>query len=231
MSKKKKNNNYVTAKTIYKKEQQEKALKAKRTRAAIIASAIVVSVIVGIAGIIVGLGFAFNWWGPKVTHHASIEVEGYGTIHLELYGEEAPITVKNFVHLAESGFYNGLTFHRIIEGFMVQGGDPDGNGTGGSGNNIPGEFALNGYSNSIKHERGVISMARSETYNSASSQFFIMQKAAEHLDGSYAAFGRVTSGIEIVDQLCADATPTDNNGSIAPAEQPVIKSITIHGVH
>ncbi len=164
---------------------------------------------------------------------AKIEVENYGTITVELYPDIAPITVKNFVNLAKKGFYNGLTFHRIMDGFMIQGGDPLGNGTGGNtdsqGNRltIKGEFTANGVSNTLSHKRGVISMARAQDYNSASSQFFIMHKDAAYLDGAYAAFGQVTSGMEVVDKICADAKPIDGNGSIPAENQPKIISITI----
>lgn len=161
-------------------------------------------------------------------HHAEIVIEGYGTVTVELDGDKAPITVKNFMDLANSGFYDGLTFHRIIDGFMIQGGDPLGNGTGGSDKNIPGEFADNGYQyNDITHVKGVISMARSQDPNSASSQFFIMVEAAPHLDGQYAAFGHVIEGQEIVDQIAAEAQPLDGNGTIAPEDQPVITTIKI----
>lgn len=160
-------------------------------------------------------------------HHAEIEIEGYGTVSLELDGDEAPITVQNFMDLANEGFYDGLTFHRIIDGFMIQGGDPNGNGTGGSGKNITGEFASNGIENNIAHEKGVISMARAQDPNSASSQFFIMVEAASHLDGEYAAFGHVTAGQEIVDQIAKDAQPIDSNGTIAPEDQPVITAVRI----
>lgn len=160
-------------------------------------------------------------------HHAEIDIEGYGTVCVELDGDTAPVTVQNFMDLANSGFYNGLTFHRIIDGFMIQGGDPNGNGTGGSGTNIVGEFASNGYENNIAHVKGVISMARSQDPNSASSQFFIMVADAPHLDGEYAAFGHVTSGQEIVDRIAADAQPLDSNGTIAPEDQPVITEIRI----
>ena len=163
----------------------------------------------------------------KVTHYADIAIKDYGTITVELYGELAPITVENFVNLAQNGFYDGLTFHRIIEGFMMQGGDPDHNGTGGSDTEIKGEFASNGVDNPLSHTRGVISMARANDPNSASSQFFIMHQDYTGLDGSYAAFGRVISGIEIVDAVCTDAQPTDGNGSIAYEQQPVMESVTI----
>lgn len=158
------------------------------------------------------------------THHATIEVEGYGAIKLELDADVAPVTVANFAKLAGEGFYDGLTFHRIIEGFMVQGGDPNGNGTGGSDEKIVGEFSDNGHPNSISHVRGTISMARSQAYNSASSQFFIMQADTPSLDGQYAAFGHVTEGMDVVDAMCEAARPTDNNGTIAAADQPRIAS-------
>lgn len=133
--------------------------------------------------------------------HVLFKIKDYGTIKLELFPSIAPITVKNFLKLVESGFYNGLTFHRIIEGFMIQGGDPLGNGTGGSKDKIKGEFAKNGINNPLLHTRGVISMARSMFPDSASSQYFIMHKDAPHLDGSYAAFGVVIEGIEVVDKI------------------------------
>ena len=158
------------------------------------------------------------------THHATIEVEGYGAIKLELDADVAPVTVANFAKLAGEGFYDGLTFHRIIEGFMVQGGDPNGNGTGGSDEKIVGEFSDNGHPNSISHVRGTISMARSQAYNSASSQFFIMQADTPSLDGQYAAFGHVTEGMDVVDAMCEAARPTDNNGTIAAVDQPRIAS-------
>ena len=167
---------------------------------------------------------------PDVTsgnYFADIEIKDYGTITVKLDGEAAPLTVKNFVSLAKEGFYDGLTFHRIIEGFMMQGGDPEGTGNGGSGKTIIGEFANNGYDNKLSHTRGAISMARSDNYNSASSQFFIVHQDSTSLDGSYAAFGYVTEGIEVVDAVCSDAQPVNSNGLIAAEEQPVITSITI----
>lgn len=162
---------------------------------------------------------------------AKIEVEDYGTITLKLEGKKAPITVQNFVDLAKSGFYDGLTFHRIIKGFMIQGGDPNGNGTGGSDKTIKGEFKDNGVKNNIKHKRGVISMARSSDYDSASSQFFIMQEDNDSLDGQYAAFGHVTKGMKIVDKICEDADPMDDNGTIAESKQPVIKTIKVSEIN
>ena len=159
------------------------------------------------------------------THHAEIKVKDYGTIKLELDADTAPITVENFAKLANEKFYDGLTFHRIISGFMIQGGDPNGDGTGGSKETIKGEFSGNGVENKISHKRGVISMARSQDPNSASSQFFIMHQDSTYLDGEYAAFGKVTEGIEIVDKICEDTQVIDGNGTVEKAEQPVIESI------
>lgn len=159
--------------------------------------------------------------------HAEISVRDYGTIRLELDEGTAPITTANFIKLAQEGFYDGLTFHRIIDGFMIQGGDPEGNGTGGSGQTIKGEFSQNGVDNPIHHGKGVISMARSGDPDSASSQFFITVAEASHLDGGYAAFGRVTEGMDVVEKIAKDAKPIDGNGTIPAAEQPVIESIVI----
>ena len=145
---------------------------------------------------------------PIGVHHAEIEIADYGTIKLELDGDTAPVTVQNFMDLANSGFYDGLTFHRIMDGFMIQGGDPQGNGTGGSDKNIKGEFAANGVENDISHVKGVISMARAQ-------------------DGQYAGFGHVTEGQDVADKIAADAQPLDDNGTIAPEDQPVITTIRI----
>lgn len=158
-------------------------------------------------------------------HHAQIVIKNYGTISLELDADMAPITVENFANLVNDGFYDGLTFHRIISGFMIQGGDPEGNGLGGSNKEIKGEFSANGVKNTISHTRGVISMARAQSYNSASSQFFIMHEDAPYLDGSYAAFGHVTEGIEIVDKICEDTKVEDSNGTVIKENQPVIEKI------
>ena len=160
-------------------------------------------------------------------HHIKIKVKDYGTISVELDADVAPITVTNFVDLAKDGFYDGLTFHLIISGFMIQGGDPLGNGTGGSDKTIKGEFSENGVENSISHVRGTISMARSQDYDSASSQFFIMHKDNPGLDGQYAAFGTVTKGMEVVDKICEDTQVEDENGTVAAENQPVIKSIKV----
>ena len=160
-------------------------------------------------------------------HHAKIEIKNYGVIELELDADIAPITVDNFAKLVNEGFYDGLTFHRIIDGFMIQGGDPLGNGTGGSDEEIKGEFSANGVKNSISHERGVISMARSSNFNSASSQFFIVHEDSKFLDGQYAGFGKVTSGIEVVDKICEDVKVEDTNGTVLKDNQPIIEKITM----
>ncbi|MBR1456439.1 MAG: peptidylprolyl isomerase, partial [Oscillospiraceae bacterium] len=165
--------------------------------------------------------------GAQTLYRAEITVRDYGTIRLELDAAAAPITVANFVKLAQAGFYDGLTFHRIMDGFMIQGGDPDGNGTGGSDERIKGEFKQNGVDNPISHVKGVISMARANDPDSARSQFFITVADATFLDGSYAAFGHVTEGMEIVEQIAKDARPIDNNGTIPAEDQPVIESIVI----
>lgn len=160
---------------------------------------------------------------PKI----EISVKEYGKMQFELDPENAPLTVENFLKLAKSGFYNGLTFHRIIAGFMIQGGDPLGNGTGGSPDKIKGEFAENGVDNKIEHRRGVISMARSQSFDSASSQFFICHEDSTFLDGQYAAFGKILSGIEIVDKICEDTRVLDGNGTVNKLEQPVIEYIKV----
>ena len=160
-------------------------------------------------------------------HHVEIDVKDYGTITLELDADAAPITVENFLKLANEGFYNGLTFHRIMSGFMVQGGDPEGTGFGGSDETIKGEFSANGVNNPLSHTRGAISMARSSAMDSASSQFFIVQKDSTFLDGQYACFGYVTDGMEVVDAIAADAQPTDGNGTIPADQQPVIESVKV----
>lgn len=156
-----------------------------------------------------------------------ITIQDKGTIRVELDADAAPITVTNFVNLVEEGFYDGLTFHRIINGFMMQGGDPMGNGSGGSDKEIKGEFAVNGVENPLSHTRGAISMARAKQYDSASSQFFIMHEDYTGLDGQYACFGYVIEGMEIVDDICANAQVVDNNGTVLPENQPIITSVTL----
>ena len=160
-------------------------------------------------------------------HHVTIDVQDYGTISLELDADTAPISVTNFINLANEGFYDGLTFHRIISGFMIQGGDPNGNGTGGSEKTIKGEFSANGVENDISHVRGTISMARANDPDSASSQFFIVHEDSTFLDGQYAAFGHVTDGMDVVDAICENTPVQDNNGTVKADDQPVITSVTV----
>ena len=226
--KKKKNSNYVTEKTIKAQLEREKAEKRRKTtKLALIIAAIVVAAAL-IAGAVIGIvHLAGNGESFEVTHHASIEIKNYGTVHVELYGKEAPITVENFVKLANQGYYTNTTFHRIIEGFMAQGGN------GASTSTITGEFESNGIENNITLSRGAIAMARTDDPDSASSQFFIVHdtEGAEHLNGDYAGFGRVTGGMDVIDKICEDAKPYYNNGSILPANQPIITSISIHAAH
>lgn len=161
----------------------------------------------------------------KGNYQVEIKIKDYGTIYAEIDADTAPITVTNFVNLCKNHFYDGLTFHRIIKDFMIQGGDPNGDGTGGSKETIKGEFSDNGVENPLKHTRGALSMARSQDNDSASSQFFIVQKTASHLDSQYAVFGYVYEGMDIVDKICDDVQVEDNNGTVAKENQPVIESI------
>lgn len=173
--------------------------------------------------IIIGLN-----WKDKSEITAIIKIKDYGNIKVKLDKSNAPITVDNFVKLSKNKFYDNLTFHRIIDGFMIQGGDPLKNGTGNSDQKIKGEFKNNGVNNLLKHKRGTISMARSSDYNSGSCQFFIMQKDNESLDGNYAAFGNVISGIEIVDKIVENVSKYgDENGLIPEEYQPIIETIEI----
>lgn len=159
-------------------------------------------------------------------HNVVIDVKDYGVIKVELDADVAPITVTNFIKLVKGGVYDGLTFHRIMSGFMIQGGDPNGDGTGGTPNTIKGEFESNGVSNSISHVRGTISMARlGNDPDSASSQFFIVHEDSTFLDGEYAAFGKVTEGMEVVDKICENVKPIDDNGTVVDSDKPIINSI------
>lgn len=165
---------------------------------------------------------------PDTVYFADIDIKDYGKIIVKLDQKSAPITCANFVALANTGFYDGLTFHRIMKDFMMQGGDPEGTGNGGSENTIKGEFSANGVENPLLHTRGAISMARaSYSMDSASSQFFIVHQTSPHLDGQYACFGYVTDGMSVVDKICEEAEPIDNNGTIEKEKQPVINSIKI----
>ena len=177
---------------------------------------------------VVGLTWPGNDKLLKGKHNIEISFKEYGIMKLELDADIAPITVSNFINLIEDKFYDGLTMHRIIDGFMIQGGDPSGDGSGGSSTKIKGEFSSNGVNNNISHVRGVISMARSNDYNSASSQFFIVHKDSTQLDGNYAAFGHVTEGIEIVDKIVEKTSEFgDSNGLIPKDKQPIIEYIKV----
>ncbi len=177
---------------------------------------------------VVGLNWPTNDNTLNGKYNVLMNIKNYGEIKLELDADIAPITVTNFIKLVNEKFYDGLTFHRVIDGFMIQGGDPDGDGTGGSKETIKGEFSSNGVTNNLSHERGVISMARSNDMDSASSQFFIMHEDNINLDGKYAAFGKVTSGIEVVDKV-VDAVSEygDDNGMLPTENQPVIEYIKV----
>lgn len=156
---------------------------------------------------------------PVVT----MKIKNGSDIKIELYPDAAPNTVNNFIHLVQKGFYDGLIFHRVIQGFMIQGGDPDGTGMGGPGYGIKGEFKINGFDNSLKHSRGVLSMARAQNPNSAGSQFFIMHKDSPHLDGQYASFGKVIEGIDEVDRIAETATDYNDR----PQEEQVMEKVTV----
>ena len=183
-------------------------------------------------GFIVFIIIGLNWPGNdkllKGKHMIEINLKAYGKMELELDANTAPITVTNFINLINEGFYNNLTMHRIIDGFMIQGGDPRADGTGGSELTIKGEFNSNGINNNISHKRGVISMARSSDYNSASSQFFIVHKDSPHLDGEYAAFGTVIKGMEVVDKIVKSVSKFGNDNGLIPKEkQPIIEYIKV----
>ncbi len=185
-----------------------------------------------IVGVVIVMLVSIFGGGYAGGYYADIEIENYGTVTVQLNERAAPITVENFINLAQSDFYDGKTFHRIIEGFMMQGGSLNGDGIGDGGATIVGEFEANGIKNPLPHTRGAISMARTnQSYDSASTQFFIVhQDNTESLDGLYAAFGYVVSGMEIVDKICSEAQPIDGNGMIAAENQPIIKNVTIREV-
>lgn len=204
-------------------QQLLKEEKRKKRRKALIISVSVLSVLIVIASVVCSYLFLVKWKPVTVV----LEVEGYGDITLELYPYYAPITVENFVSYVEEGFYDGLTFHRVIQNFMIQGGDPTGTGMGDSSlEKIKGEFSANGVKNNLKFERGVIGMARSSDYDSATSQFFICQEddQVSHLSGQYAAFGRVVDGMEVVDSIaaCDKTTEVENGQHYVPAEKIII---------
>lgn len=160
-------------------------------------------------------------------HHVQMEIQDHGTVTLELDADQAPISVTNFIELAKDGLYNGLTFHRIIEGAFAQGGDPNGNGTGSPGYRIKGEFAANGVENTLSHTRGAISMARTSDYDGGGCQFFIMDSDYTAFDGQYACFGYVTDGMDVIDEICTMIPAIDSNGTITQENQPVITSVNV----
>lgn len=217
MGKKKKNSSAVRLSAAERKVLEKK--KEKRLTFALLAVAGVVVVLV----LILLLGGKSS----ETVHRIEIDVENYGTIKAEVDESIAPVTVENFLNLARSGFYDGLTFHRIISGFMIQGGDATGTDRSGSAQKIKGEFAQNGFNNTLSHKRGVLSMARSSDFNSASSQFFIMHQDTPSLDGKYAAFGWVTEGMEIVDAICENTPVQDSNGSVLAKDRPIITAIRV----
>lgn len=210
--------------SAHKKPQKKQPQKKNKTRTGLLIALAVALVLLIILIVLVSGQYTR---GRSGIHHVEIDIEGYGTIKLELDGNTAPITVGHFLELAESGFYEGVSFHRIINGFMMQGGDPDGDGLGTSQETIVGEFAVNGIPNDIDHVRGVISMARAYDPNSATSQFFIVHQDSPHLNGKYAAFGHVTEGIEIVDQICENTPVLDRNGTVAPENRPIISEVRV----
>ena len=251
MGKQKKNNNYVGSK---KEQRRQEFIKKQKQEKIVKITVLCVALALLLALIIAGFCAIFSYLGPdspeegvnsqfKATHHATIVVKNYGTIHLELYGEEAPETVNNFVKLANEGWYDGLTFHRVMKDFMAQGGCPEGNGSGnykdadGKTNYIKGEFSANGVNNDIKHIRGTISMARGGySMDSASCQFFIVHETNDNttlsLDGKYAAFGMVTDGMRTIDKIINRARLRGYSEVIDnPKHQPIIESITIHEAH
>ncbi len=200
---------------------QKKELQKKKDRNLTIA-------LVGVAALLLLLVCILIFGGKgKTEHKIEIEVENYGVIRAVVDSSVAPKTVENFLKLVKSGFYDGLTFHRIVDGFMIQCGDPTGTGSGGSKDYVQGEFSANGFENTLSHKRGVLSMARSKDYNSARSQFFIVQSDSLFLDGNYAAFGWVTEGMEIVDEICKNTPVENKNGTVLAENQPVITAIRV----
>jgi peptidyl-prolyl cis-trans isomerase B (cyclophilin B) len=228
MAKKKKNANYVTEKTVAAKAEKLRAEKKKKKGKIVKACLITLAVILAIAGIIIALCFAFGAfeYSPEATYDASIEIQGYGAIHVELYGKDAPITVQNFISRANSGYYNGKTFHTLAEDLLYGGSVYSESNTLG----IKGEFSENGVENKISHIRGTLSMARGEGPNTAYGQFFIVRKNSRELDGKYAAFGRITDGMDIIDKIFKDVK-LDENGKIDPSTPIVITRVSTHAAH
>ncbi len=228
MSKKKKNSNYVTEKTEAAKAQRIRDEKKKKTKKILKACLFTLAAHAVIAGIIIGIGFAFGLfeYTPEATYDALIEIQGYGSVHVELYGKDAPVTVQNFISRVNSGYYNGKTFHTLADDLIYGGSLYAESNTLG----IKGEFADNGVENKISHVRGTLSMARGEGNNSAYGQFFIARKNSRELDGKYAAFGRVTEGMDIIDKIF-DEAKLDANGKISGDNPVIITRITTHESH
>ena len=236
MPKTKKNSNYVTDKTIKAKADREAAArkkKIKKTLKPVLCTTLIVLLIVGA---ILGIGAACGMfrYHPEVTHHININVEYKGdthVLHIELYGKDAPETVETFVKNASENYYDNQTFHTFLNGLFYGGNEgAEGLTYNGTDYYVKGEFSANGHENKIKHERGILSMSRGEAYDSGFGQFFIVTEDAPSLDGYYAAFGRVTDGMDFIDEVLAELT-FDNNGRIAKEDRPIIKSITVHAAH
>ena len=228
MAKKKKNANYVTEKTEAAKAQKLRDEKKKKTMKIVKALVIIFVVLALIAGVVLGVGFAFGLfeYTPEATYDAVIEIQDYGSLHVELYGKEAPITVKNFIDRANSGYYNGKSFHKIVDDLMYGGSVyPESEALG-----IKGEFSENGVENKISHVRGTLSMARGEGKNTAYGQFFIVRKNSRELDGKYAAFGRITDGMEIIDKIFKDAK-LNEKGEIDETSPIIITRVSTHASH
>ena len=226
MSKKKKNSNYVTEKTEAAKARKAREEKKKKTIKIVKASLIALAVLLVIAGIVLAIGYAFGLfeYTPEATYDASITIEGYGSIHVELYGNEAPITVQNFISRANEGYYNGKTLHTIVDD-LIYGGSYYKEGTELG---MKGEFSENGVENNISHIRGTLSMARGEGNNTGYGQFFIVRENSRELDGKYAAFGRITDGMEIIDKIFEDAELLEDGTLKKPI---VITSVSTHAAH
>ncbi len=228
MAKKKKNANYVTEKTAQKREAAavaEKKAKNKKIAKTVITWVSVV-VAIALAVVLIGLAFGLFEYYPTATEHVVIELEGYGSLHVELYGNDAPQTVAKFLSLAEDGYYNGRTLHTLLDDLIYGGNTVADSGVAG----IIGEFSANGVNNRVRHERGVISMARGEGKDTAYGQFFIVTKDSPELDGNYAAFGMITDGMEIIDKILADAKP-GADGVLPIGDQIVITSVSSHDSH
>ena len=225
MAKKKKNANYVTEKNVQKQKEKEIEQQQKKRRETVKIVLLCVLAVVVLVGAVLGIGAAcgmFDYY-PEATGHAYVEIEGYGTLHIELYGNDAPKTVAHFEKLVKEGYYDGKTVYQLLDGMLYCGGQ----NTPGYGT-VDGEFAENGVENKVSHKRGTLSYARDEDYNSANGRFFIVTEKNTELDGSYAAFGRIGDGMDIIDRIVKDAQ-ADANGYLT--NPPLITSVTVHEAH